>query len=331
MRDGTPPDLRRTVSVGVAEFLIVVSLATVAPAAISQPPIDSPPILVIPSKPASGTLVATSEFDCHFFTDSCRFLYTLQTQAIDPNGPLVNVRWHDAGTNFNLAETMNLYGDRKQWYFDVPNGALELFPNPDVGVGDVDFSGLPGFLNTSAQAEYYIPPSNPIPVRGILDDLNDIGDSLFELFNGLVENPTLASYSSSVEQLGGGGYRYAYSVTNGTGTLLTYDWPDAGMSGELAIGESAARTFDSPLLPFAVIGTASTGYTQDIFGTDHPRTFRTPASAIVPLATSTPTIPEPNSLAVWVALVTAMLGVRRRSRHTARYVGTNQVGRSKRR
>ena len=323
MRDGKPPNLRRTVSVGVAEFLIVVSLATVTPAAISQPPIVSPPILVIPSKPASGTLVATSEFDCHFFTDSCRFLYTLQTQAIDPNGPLVNVRWHDAGTNFDLAATMNLYGDRKQWYFDVPNGALELFPNPDVGVGDVDFSGLTGFLNTNAQAEYYVPPSDPIPVEGILDMLDDVGESLFELYNGLVENPTLATYTSSVERLDGGDYRYSYSVTNGAGTPLTYDWPDAGLSGELGIGESAATTFDSPLLPFAVVGSASTSYTEDIFGTDYLRTFQAPASAIIPFSTMSPAIPEPTSLTVWLALISSLLGVGRASRHTGRYAGTN--------
>jgi hypothetical protein len=208
---------------------------------------------------------------------------------------------------------MHLFGEHKEWYLDVPNGVLNLLPNPAVLTGDVDFSGLSGLLNPNGKADFYEPTSQPLPVRGILDELNDLGESLLELGNGLVENPTLATYTSSVERLPAGDYRYSYTVANGTGTPLTYDWPDAGMSGELEIDESTMATFDSPLEPFAVFGVSATSYMDDVFGISFLREFVMPTSTIVPL------VPEPSSIALLV--IGGLLSLRSRRRRRAVAIG----------
>tara|TARA_R110002096_G_scaffold14828_14_gene52436 strand:+ start:2388 stop:3386 length:999 start_codon:yes stop_codon:yes gene_type:complete len=248
---------------------------------------------------------ASSSYDCGPLR--CTWLWEVEHTHPDPL-PRFTFNWAGISLNGSLPGFEQWTATR----WDV----LGLQPNPMATPGKMTFQGLAG-LTTTFSPEYYDHPASVTPqkVVGIVDRLNNIGDSLFEMSgrssgssappqNAVVGTPMAASaaepgieFVSMVELIGVAEYRYTYEVINRLDTPIAFTWDALGLSDvDVAAMDTFMLALESSLAPFETYG-----YIESWIDGDPLSGLSGPATTIVGLAA----VPIPG--AGW--LLTGALGV----------------------
>lgn len=253
----------------------------------SQPPLSATYRIFANSR-TTYLYTASSSYDCGPLR--CTWLWAVEHDHPDPL-PRFTFKWDGISLNGSLPGF-------EQWTA-TRSDILGLQPNPVATPGKMTFQGLTG-LTTSFSPEYYDHPATVTPqkVVGLLDRLNNIGDTLFET-NGrssgsspLPENAVVGTlmaataaepgieFVSTVELIGVGEFRYTYEVINRLDTPIAFSWDALGLSDvDVAETDTFMLALESTLAPFETYG-----YIQSWIDGDPLSGLAGPATTIVGLA-----------------------------------------------
>ena len=258
----------------------------------------------------------SSSFTCPTFGTSCDFTYRLEYLSIDPTFARFDVTWDGTAGGINLQSTFGFdvgIGTRT-WVSELLHSTA--LANPAVKANRPlafsNFVGVsPGLINVRANGDYYAHPAQTAvdQSRGVIetmqDALNSIADSV-GLSTSIEENPTLATFTSTVTLVAPDLYDYRYNIVNLTDQPLVYDWRGAEKSGEVAAMSTEIFSFLTSTAP-----SQSHGF---LAATVNGGAMLGPATTIVPTPAA---IPEPASLLLLVTGLAAAGVFGRRSGHRA--------------